>query len=518
MQRAPSRRSITLTTSKFTKPWQTRGVAFGLVLAAAAAATATAQTIHLEAENAHVEGPDLKVVRPDPPAPGTLPQRSGFSGTGYVTGFQKPEDRLVFKFKAKTAGLYVLTVGYACDSSKGYTIEVNDSKISGMFPSTGGNFSELPVGTVELNAGPNVIAVDRGWGYFDIDDAELRLAPPVQPPPRPTAALSDPHGTPEAVALLARLDDNYGKGTMLGVYNDADAQYVQEITGFRPAIMGGDLLDYPVTPLAHGTHPQETERLIADAKAGYTITMSWHWRPPLGVMDKVMPNGDDARWYMSFYTRATTFDVTVAMQDPASPERAALVKDLDLIAVQLKRLDAAGVPVLWRPLHEAQGGWFWWGAKGPKPFIWLWQFMYNRLVNEDGVHNLVWVFTSGDDPAWYPGDAYVDVVGIDAYPEDVHDPENALWNQLQKQFAGRKPLAVSEFGGVPDVPRMQRLGEFWAYAVSWQNELGPKKNSVEDLRRIYASAGSIKNPPAPAPVVPAVGDTGAAPTAKSAPQ
>jgi mannan endo-1,4-beta-mannosidase len=290
---------------------------------------------------------------------------------------------------------------------------------------------------------------------------------------------------------------------MLGVYNEKDAQYVQDTTGFRPAIMGGDLLDYPVTPLAHGTNPHETERLIDDAKAGYTITMSWHWRPPLGVIDKIMPNGDDAKWYMSFYTRATTFDVTVAMRDPASPERVALEKDIDLIAVQLKRLDAAGVPVLWRPLHEAQGGWFWWGAKGPKPFIWLWQFLYNRLVNQDGVHNLVWVFTSGDDPAWYPGDAFVDVIGIDAYPEDLHDTQGALWDSLQKQFYGRKPLAISEFGGVPDIPRMQKLGEYWSYAVSWQDDLGPKKNGVVELKRIYGSDGTIKNKPLLPEVIPA---------------
>jgi mannan endo-1,4-beta-mannosidase len=497
-----------LTTSKSIKK-ALPSCALGLLLSVAGG-TLSAQTIHLEAENGRVEGQDLKAVRPDTPAPGTLPERAGYSGTGYVTGFHQSDDRLVLKFKVKTAGVYNLTVGYACDGSKGYVIEVNDAKISGMFPSTGGmRFADVSVGKVELNAGQNAIAFDKGWGYFDIDYAELKIAPPPPAPLRPMDKISDAHATPEAVALLAKLDDSYGKGTMLGVYNDDDAQYVQETTGFRPAIMGGDLLDYPVTPLAHGTSPKETERLIADAKAGYTITMSWHWRPPLGVLDKVMPNGDDARWYMSFYTRATTFDVTVAMQDAGSPERAALVKDLDLIAVQLKRLDAAGVPVLWRPLHEAQGKWFWWGAKGPKPFIWLWQFTYNRLVNEDGVHNLVWVFTAGDDPAWYPGDAYVDVVGIDAYPEDLHDPESGLWDQLQKQFNGHKPVTISEFGGVPDVPKMQRLGEFWSYAVSWQHELGPKKNGPDELKRIYADAGALKLPAAAKPATVDAGGTAA---------
>jgi mannan endo-1,4-beta-mannosidase len=466
-----------------------------LLSASLAIVRAQAQTIHLEAENAQLTGPDLRVVRPDEAAPTTHTQRSGYSGSGYVTGFEKPADRLIFHFKVKTPGVYRLRIGYASDEKKGYKVEVNGSSLTGTFPASGGRFARLSLGKIELTAGPNTLAIDRGWGYFDIDSADLRLAPPPQHLARPTDAISDHQATPEAVALLARLDDQYGKGTLLGVYNNADAAYTQQTTGLRPAIMGGDLIDYATTPLAHGTHPVETERLLADAKAGYDITLSWHWRPPLGVIDKVMPNGDDARWYMSFYTRAATFDVSTAMHDENSPERAALLKDIDLIAAQLKRLQDAGVPVLWRPLHEAQGGWFWWGAKGPGPFVWLWQFTYNRLVHEDGVHNLVWVFTSGDDPAWYPGDAYVDVIGTDAYPDDLHDPQGGLWDTLQQQHLGHKPLAISEFGGVPDIPKMQRLGEFWSYAVSWQNDLGPRKNSPGELQRIYTSPGSITLPP-----------------------
>jgi mannan endo-1,4-beta-mannosidase len=467
-------------------------LAAALLIASTGLAPANAQAIHLEAENAQLTGPDLRAVRPDLDS---RPQRAGYSGTGYVTGFDKTEDRLIFHFKVKTAGIYLLKLSYACEHQKGYQVEVNGSALTGTFAATGSRFDTVSLGKVELPTGPNTITIDRGWGYFDIDAVDLNLAPPPRPLTRPTDAISDPEATPEAIALLARLDDSYGKGTLLGVYSDEDARYAQQTTGLRPAIMGGDLIDYATTPIAHGTHPVETERLLADARAGYTITLSWHWRPPLGVLDKVMPNGDDARWYTSFYTRATTFDLTTAMRDENSPERIALIKDIDLIAAQLKRLQAAGVPVLWRPLHEAQGRWFWWGAKGPKPFVWLWQFTYNRLVHEDGVHNLVWVFTSGDDPAWYPGDAYVDIIGIDAYPDDLHDPQSALWDTLLQQHLGHKPLAISEFGGVPDIPKMQRFGEFWSYAVSWQNDLGPKKNSADELKRIYTYSGSITLPP-----------------------
>ena len=184
------------------------------------------------------------------------------------------------------------------------------------------------------------------------------------------------------------------------------------------------------------------------------------------------------------------------MADPDSADHAALLSDIDTIAIQLRRLQDANVPFLWRPLHEAEGGWFWWGAKGPQPFVQLWQLLHDRLTKTDGIHNLLWVFTSEGNAAWYPGDAYVDVVGIDQYPKDLRDPQNGLWYNLQTQYAGRKLLAIGEFGGVPDVPRMQRMGESWSYAVSWSDALGPKENSPEELKRIYTSSG-VETQPAP---------------------
>jgi mannan endo-1,4-beta-mannosidase len=356
------------------------------------------------------------------------------------------------------------------------------------------------VGRIELEQGANTIVVERGWGYFDIDYIEVSPSSAIFAPVVPAATTSDPHATAAAQALLARLDGIYGKGTMLGVYDDRDAKYVLDTTGFRPAIMGGDLSSLSPAFLEHSTNQgHEIDRLIERAGEGYVVTLSWHWIAPSGLIDAMLPDPKggpavDARWYKGFYTNASTFDLAAAMADPASKEHALLVRDIDAIAVQLKKLDAAGVPVLWRPLHEAEGGWFWWGAKGPKPFVALWRMMYDRMVNVDGVHNLVWVYTSAGDPAWYPGDEYVDVVGIDAYPEDLRDPQSALWEELQRQFVGRKLLAISEYGGVPDVERMQRLGADWAYAVSWSGDLGPRKNAPDDLRRIYAGEGTLKMP------------------------
>jgi hypothetical protein len=74
----------------------------------------------------------------------------------------------------------------------------------------------------------------------------------------------------------------------------------------------------------------------------------------------------EQRWWSGFYTAASDFNVESALRDTGNANYTLLIKDIDDIAVQLGLLRDAGVPVIWRPLHEAEGGWFWWGAKGPE--------------------------------------------------------------------------------------------------------------------------------------------------------
>ena len=79
----------------------------------------------------------------------------------------------------------------------------------------------------------------------------------------------------------------------------------------------------------------------------------------------------------------------------------------------------------------------------------------------------------------------MDIVGTDAYPSDASDPLSGIWEDLTRQFDGRKMLALTEYGGVPDVERMRKFGVRWAYFASWGGKLGPKKVSEGELRRLY---------------------------------
>lgn len=114
------------------------------------------------------------------------------------------------------------------------------------------------------------------------------------------------------------------------------------------------------------------------------------------------------------------------------------MRDIDAIAVQLKKLQASNIPVLWRPLHEAGGKWFWWGAKGSGPAISLYKIIYDRITNYHNINNLIWIWST-PEPDWYPGNYRVDLIGFDSYPGNYnYDCQYSMFGQLNKIVQGVK--------------------------------------------------------------------------------
>lgn len=408
----------------------------------------------------------------------------------YITGFDSGQDRARFTVESP-GGLYDAVITYRAPSRKEYQLELGNQPYSGAFDGSGEGFAESAPIKVFLPAGKTTVAIGGGWGSYDIAEVRLNPTSSVAAPGTGPGIPVNPNASREARELLARLHTDYGRRVLSGVYSAADADHVVSVTGRRPSILAGDLMDYTAGRIARGakTH-QLTEQLIAAHRQGAIISLCWHWNAPSGLLDKVVqtPDGkeEDLRWYKGFYTRATTFDLAAALRDPNGEDYQALLSDIDAIAVELKKLQAAGVPVLWRPLHEAEGGWFWWGAKGPAPFKQLWTLLYNRLTHHHGLNNLLWVYSSGVNPEWYVGDEKVDIVGIDVYPPNVQDPLSEPYFRLVRQYGGRKLLALTEFGGVPDIENARRHGVHWAFFTSWVGDLGPRKHTAQELRRLYA--------------------------------
>lgn len=463
--------------------WRRQLACVALGLAAGGAASA-AEPIHIEAEAGELHG---VTVATEPP---------GYSGAGYVTGFDAEDDTVTLETQILDPGVYNVFVGFRTPGGhKGYGLRIGDQTLSAQFPATA-EFARHHAGRVELPAGPLSISVLRGWGYFDIDYVELTPAPPVAPPKKPPATPCDPDATPAARDLLALLVEHYGTHTLSGQQNLDEFESVREAAGKAPAILSTDLMDYSPSRITFGADPKDAvERTLEMAERGHIVSLLWHWNAPADLINKaehVNERGEtvQAMWWSGFYTRATTFDVEKALADEGSEAYRLILRDIDAIAEQLRKAADAGVPVLWRPLHEADGRWFWWGAKGPEPFKQLWRLMFDRLTRHHGLHNLLWVWT-GDDPDWYPGDAYVDVIGVDAYPDDPGDALTARWDALLAQYDGRKLIALTEFGGVPDVEKMHRLGVWFAYFVPWVGDLGPRKMDPQTLQRIYTSEAVI---------------------------
>lgn len=275
--------------------------------------------------------------------------------------------------------------------------------------------------------------------------------------------LNDPLATPNARRLMHFLTDSYGHTILSGQQGLAYVDTVLQLTGKEPAVLGLDLIDYSPSRVERGAESNAAEEAIDWWQTrGGIVTIAWHWNAPSHLIDE-----PGREWWRGFYSDATTFDVAQATGDPSSVEYEQLLRDIDAIAVPLKQLDEAGVPVLFRPLHEASGGWFWWGARGAQPYQALWGLLHDRLTLVHSLHNLIWVW-NGQSASWYPGDATVDIVGEDIYAEQrVYSPELQKFLNATNYSTTPKLVTLSETGALPNPDQLVSSGAAWSWFCGW---------------------------------------------------
>jgi mannan endo-1,4-beta-mannosidase len=436
-------------------------------------AGASAQT--LEAENGIRAGTQVST------------QRAGYSGSGYVTGFDADGDKVTMTVTTQKKGVYDLFVTYASPSGDKFNfVLVNDQNLGSVAFPIAASFKETKVGKVFLNKGENSIAIVKEWGYFDVDNVRLEASEAsgfnsIAP------ALVTPSPAHKADSLYKFLSKVYGKVILSGQYGGVtEFNRIKTISGKTPVMRGFDLIEYSPSRVAFGSTSTETEKAIEWHQQRGIVTVAWHWNAP-----KDLINQPGKEWWRGFYTEATTFDVTKAMNDPASEEYTLILRDIDAIAVQLKKLQDANVPVLWRPLHEAEGKWFWWGAKGAEPCKWLWKLVFDRLVNHHQLNNLIWVWTSTGIPDalnWYPGDDYVDIIGADIYlPAGNYGSSFITFDNMAALYAGKKIITLSENGPIPDPENLFNEVAAWSWFCTWSGDfiLDGKMNIPEHINAVY---------------------------------
>ncbi|MCC8044441.1 MAG: glycoside hydrolase family 26 protein [Clostridiales bacterium] len=297
----------------------------------------------------------------------------------------------------------------------------------------------------------------------------------------------NPNATKEAIRLMEYLDEVAGKGVLLGQHTQTrqpkELAYIQEVTGKQPAICGFEMLAYSgniqwdTCNEACLTEIYENNGTIENAFAwgrkGGIVTITWHWYSPVGGRDK------------SFYTENTDFDPRQALIE-GTEEHRAMIRDLDLTAVQLKRFLEEKIPILWRPFHEADGGWFWWGSKGADAAKGLYRFMYQYFTEVKHLDNLIWVWNSAV-PEWYPGDDVVDIISRDIYaPAHVHTAFADEYRELIQITPTEKICALAEVGPMPDVDAIMDEQIPWCWYMTWSNDFGATEEFT-DKKQLYAN-------------------------------
>lgn len=417
-----------------------------------------------------------------------------------MENFQSDRSTLTFIVDIPADGMYDLTL---CSEGIGSYKENNlvlDGSVIGVFKSEKDVFSEYILPSVSISAGQHKLTVTKSWGWMKLDYIGIAQAKGIEDELYEiTADLSNPKATQRTKELYDYLCDSYGKFVISGQVCDGgifgrEFTAIHDVTGEYPAMLGLDMMDYTPSRTALGAGTDAVERAMEFSEMGGIVTFCWHWNAPTEYLKSGNSDNGNPRWWGGFYTDNSTFDIDKVMNGEDSLGKMMLDRDIEEIANQLKRLENAGVPVLWRPLHEGSGGWFWWGAKGAEPYKKLWVYLYEQLTYEYGCNNLIWVF-NGQNAEWYPGDEYVDIIGEDIYPgERVYSPQTARFTEAAAYSGENKIVALTENGCLFDIEQALMSNTMWSWFNTWGGEFAVKGSAYSEqytekcmLKKVYQS-------------------------------
>lgn len=448
-------------------------------------------------------------------------QLPGYSGEGFAYVTSKA---ITLEVEAPEEGMYQIDVRYAQildKSGRDQTISVNGKKNMIKFPYTD-KWTDISMGVFRLNKGTNEIEISPQYGYAAYDTITITKAMPNDYS-KATSTLTDSNATSETKALMKYLKIVYGNHILSGqqeIYGggmngdgnmEKEFDWLLENTGKLPAIRGFDMMNY--NPL-YGWEDGTTERLIDwVTKKGGIATVCWHINVPIDFKNYTL--GDEVDWkdctYKNYQSSNGTFDTSKAVVE-GTKEYEYFMAAVDDLAEQLLLCQEAGVPIIFRPLHEAQGNegnygdgtaWFWWGDRGAEVYKELWKLLYTTLTEKYELHNLIWEFNSynyANSPTWYPGDDYVDIVAYDKYNVENNRDDglssgpnvsaiSRIFNYLYNLVDGGKMLAISECDTVPTVENMTVEDAGWLYFCPWYGDylMSERYQDSETLSEIYNS-------------------------------
>jgi mannan endo-1,4-beta-mannosidase len=331
-------------------------------------------------------------------------------------------------------------------------------------------------------------------------------------------ALVNANATTQTKNVYNFLIEQNGKkivtGAMANVNNNNDfSEWVYKQTGKYPAINCYDFIHLPYSGQNWIDYSNITPAKTWWQNNGL-VSYMWHWLAP--STKEQWDNKEVGKYSFNFNSDSnvnTDFDIREALKT-GTWQHDFILADIDQVASYLKLLQDNNIPVIWRPLHEAAGDytwgpWFWWGRYGVEYTKQLWQLMYDRLVNYHKLNNLIWVWTAQTSNAGnmatldqikaaYPGNEYVDIVGVDLYPSD-HNAQSAQYHMLLKLTEGKKLITLSEVGMIPDPEKSIAAGDAWSWFTLWYTNDIHKGSATTDgfgntataLKSIFTSSKVI---------------------------
>ncbi|GAA4199481.1 glycosyl hydrolase [Microbispora amethystogenes] len=349
-----------------------------------------------------------------------------------------------------------VTLRWEAAYGRSYRVQTSDDGVTwtSVYSTTsgdGGN-DELTVSGSGRYVRMSGTARGTSWGYSLYEFEVYSIAPSPSPSPTGTAcgqSPADPGANSKARNLLCYLRTH---AYVSGQTDAPDADKVKSLTGRYPAIVAFDFMEYTRGGV-------QTQSVVDWYNSHHGIVaFQWHWYCPRGG------------------NYAADCDFVPDLGNLSSK----LYQDIDLVVRELKKLGDAGIPVLFRPLHESNNNYMWWTKKGADAYKQLWRLIYQR-AQLAGVHNVVWVFNgmaSGQSTpmsSWYPGDSYVDLVTSDYFQS------SGDYSTL-KAIGNGKTLGVAETFS----PLNPSSDPAWPYFVVWASR--DWAGSGKDVQGLWKTA------------------------------
>ena len=415
---------------------------------------------------------------------------TGFSGDGYVDHFENEGDSLSIKIEIDDDGFYDLDF---VSASNGADYKENylalDGEVIGTVSVKSNTFTDSLYERLYLTKGEHVVTLSKYWGWISVDSLKIKRSDELDPSMYSVdRVLCNEDASDNTKKLYTYMCDVYGQKILSGQYSDnmygSENVAIQRVTGHFPAVLGLDYLDYTPSMVLNGVTSSATENALDYWNQGGIVTITWKWNAPIKY--------HTGEWNQAYLAEQTNINLEKILAGNDEEGYKLLIADMDAIADQLKILQDADVPVLWRPLPEASSGLYWWGAETKDQYIELYKLLYDRLTNYHKINNLIWVW-NGQDKEWYPGDDYVDIIAWDIYAgEHIYVSNASVFLEAADCSDKNKMIVLSENGCLFDSELAFRDGATWGFFCTWSGEYVIKDGTVNEYNSRYTEESVLK--------------------------